>query len=198
MPGPWAQRCGGSAPAGSRPLERRGGTWRLSSRNRRAPRLEPPRAVAQLGRAPVSKTGGRGFESLPPCEEKPWSTPPSESFSIAAWSIEAAPHHISTTFDGDWACRKASSRRCRSKRREDVTVRIERHCCAAVSQHLLYLQNVGALTKCDGRGRMAQVVEAECRIDVGADESGLEMTSVEVLSPQALPRRRSEDPAIRA
>jgi hypothetical protein len=26
-----------------------------------------PRAVAQFGRAPVSKTGGRGFESLPPC-----------------------------------------------------------------------------------------------------------------------------------
>ena len=26
-----------------------------------------PRAVAQLGRATVSKTVGRGFESLPPC-----------------------------------------------------------------------------------------------------------------------------------
>ena len=27
----------------------------------------PPRAVAQFGRAPVSKTGGWGFESLLPC-----------------------------------------------------------------------------------------------------------------------------------
>ncbi len=28
---------------------------------------KPPRAVAQFGRAPVSKTGGWGFESLLPC-----------------------------------------------------------------------------------------------------------------------------------
>ena len=27
---------------------------------------EPPRGVARIGRAPVSKTGGWGFESLPP------------------------------------------------------------------------------------------------------------------------------------
>jgi hypothetical protein len=31
---------------------------------------ENARAVAQFGRALVSKTSGRGFESLPPCKTK--------------------------------------------------------------------------------------------------------------------------------
>src|ERR671915_164631 len=64
---PWLLRGPG---ARSRPTATRRGskkrclTW--------APRLgslveKLHRAVAQLGRAPVSKTGGRGFESLPPC-----------------------------------------------------------------------------------------------------------------------------------
>ena len=34
-------------------------------------RGNPQRAVAQFGRAPVSKTGGWGFESLLPCSDRP-------------------------------------------------------------------------------------------------------------------------------
>jgi hypothetical protein len=46
---------------------RRGCVRAAWGRTGRAARLGKPRAVAQFGRAPVSKTGGRGFESLPPC-----------------------------------------------------------------------------------------------------------------------------------